>query len=1818
MAQSKSRGTSALIERADSTHPRIAGSTARWTARFLMMLPALLAAISIVGLIGTPAAFAATVAPTNYTDVSPYSSGDFYYPSMSDDGHVIVFEGHLASGSEGIYVSSPGQLGHWVADGYYPTVSGDGSLLLYSGPQSMITLLNLAAGTSTPVGVGYAGALSHNGHWAIATNTSSRQLTRYDLTVPGYAATPAVLDASVHPSEVIMGISDDGRYAVFAGYIGYTSQAYLYDFSSATTTALGVNTAGQRISADGSTVVYDDQSEVNSHLSSVQAYSTATGITTNLTPGSNVDAWQPALSANGQYISYLYSDPNSDAIDLYFAAVNSPAAATNATPLADGDAWESAISNDGKYLAFGSQSYGSVPSYQRREALDLVDTTQPFLFPVPLPQQSNPQQLPGQLGGPDTAGGGSPSTICACAQGQATRNPVNTATGEFWHSFTDFSIPGRGPALNLTRNYSSLLAARTGPFGYGWSSSYGMNLTVDPATAIVAVHQENGSIAEFTPDANGNFQPTVARTLASLVHNADGSWTFTRHRRERFGFNANGQLTSEADLNGNTATFGYTGGSLSSVTDSAGRSLTFTTTNGLITQVTDPAGRTVSYGYDGANNLTAVTDPTGAVWTFGYDSSHRLTSMLDPNQQSAPAPTPLTNTYDSGSRVVSQSDYAGRVTQFDYTTIPGTTLITDPRGMVSAEHYSNGIRTSITRAYGTPLAATTSYSYDPTTLAVASVTDPLGHARTFSYDANGNKTSATDPLGHTQSWTYDNLNDLLTAADATSVTTTRTYDSAGNLRTISTPVNGQTQTSTFLYDDPTHPGDLTSTIDPRGKTWTLSHDDYGQLVASTDPLGHTSTTSYQCAPGGPGCRSNIGWAYRTVSARGNTAGSDPASYTTTVTRDDDGRTLTTTDPLGHTQTSSYDPNGNKTSSTDPNGRTTSYSYDPDNELTATTRADSSSSHTGYDANGNVLTQTDPAGHATSYSYDLLNRLTATTSPAAAGAPAGLTTTLGYDLADRKVSKTDGQGRVTSYGYDNNNRLTTVSYPDSTPNVSYSYDNDNRRTAMTDGTGSSSYHYDALGRLTSSTDGAGHTVSYGYDPAGNVTSIGYPNGSTVSRNYDDADRLATVSDWNGHTSSFGYDADSNLATITYPNGVTEASSYNPAQQLTSLTDTNATSTLASYTYTRDPLGQLTATTPSGSTGQGPETYGHSTLNQLTTYTSSSTSGSYSYDLADNLTGTPAGATQTFNAANELLTSTAPGAATTYSYDLQGNRTASSSTLGNRDLSYDMNNQLTQFHTGDNSTTASYRYNGDGLRTAKTVNGVNSAFSWDLTSSNVPLLLTDGTRNYLYGPGGIPLEHIQPRAAITLVGSGQASDLGTSTQLTVTFPTAAAGDQIIIEALTKNPNEASSTSGYTSIPTTGQFLLPQIHLFRRTALGGEHAATFTFSNTPQADYPKVLQALVYRGVDPTNPIDGTSSAISPNTSSTLTLPSITTTDSGDQLLLAAGQSTSLLVPTWTFPAGMTSRGQADATTLASEIAADQTLTNPGPIGTRTVTSTGAGPVAGQLLALRRAPDTLYYQHDQQRSTRLLTDPTGAISATYTYDPYGNTLTHTGTADTPLLYDGQYRDTENGLYYLRARYYEPITAQFLTRDPLESITRSPYGYVGGAPSDRTDPTGMATVGICGGANFQIPILGFAGEGCLTRTVNAPDDEIGVVGTYGASLGVGEDASAGAYYQITNAGHLDELSGVFYYATVGGQFLEGAGATVFWSGDFSTYGIEFGPAVGLGVEAGIGVSNTIVQDLHGLAALLAKGVFDAMNPAFAVSDLLSQARDLIRAKVC
>jgi RHS repeat-associated protein len=97
------------------------------------------------------------------------------------------------------------------------------------------------------------------------------------------------------------------------------------------------------------------------------------------------------------------------------------------------------------------------------------------------------------------------------------------------------------------------------------------------------------------------------------------------------------------------------------------------------------------------------------------------------------------------------------------------------------------------------------------------------------------------------------------------------------------------------------------------------------------------------------------------------------------------------------------------------------------------------------------------------------------------------------------------------------------------------------------------------------------------------------------------------------------------------------------------------------------------------------------------------------------------------------------------------------------------------------------------------------------------------------------------------------------------------------------------------------------------------------------------------------------------------------------------------------------------------------------------------------------------DQARSVTAITD-------TYEYDAFGNLLNKTGTTPNNYLYRGEQYDPDLGLYYLRARYYNPLTGRFMSRDPEDGKIKIPatshkYLYAEGDPIDAVDPTGRAT---------------------------------------------------------------------------------------------------------------------------------------------------------------
>jgi RHS repeat-associated protein len=149
-------------------------------------------------------------------------------------------------------------------------------------------------------------------------------------------------------------------------------------------------------------------------------------------------------------------------------------------------------------------------------------------------------------------------------------------------------------------------------------------------------------------------------------------------------------------------------------------------------------------------------------------------------------------------------------------------------------------------------------------------------------------------------------------------------------------------------------------------------------------------------------------------------------------------------------------------------------------------------------------------------------------------------------------------------------------------------------------------------------------------------------------------------------------------------------------------------------------------------------------------------------------------------------------------------------------------------------------------------------------------------------------------------------------------------------------------------------------------------------------------------------------------------------------------------------------------------------------------------------------LYLHHDQQGSTRLLTGSTGTVTGKCTYSAYG-TPTCEGTTTTPLGYDGEYTSLDTGLIYMRARVYDPATAQFLTRDPLAAISGTPYSYAGDNSLNAADPTGLLPFGI------ELPSWEEAGE-----AITGWGDTITFGGTKWVREQIGDenlDTCSGAY---------------------------------------------------------------------------------------------------------
>jgi RHS repeat-associated protein len=111
----------------------------------------------------------------------------------------------------------------------------------------------------------------------------------------------------------------------------------------------------------------------------------------------------------------------------------------------------------------------------------------------------------------------------------------------------------------------------------------------------------------------------------------------------------------------------------------------------------------------------------------------------------------------------------------------------------------------------------------------------------------------------------------------------------------------------------------------------------------------------------------------------------------------------------------------------------------------------------------------------------------------------------------------------------------------------------------------------------------------------------------------------------------------------------------------------------------------------------------------------------------------------------------------------------------------------------------------------------------------------------------------------------------------------------------------------------------------------------------------------------------------------------------------------------------------------------------------------------LAMQRGTVIDYYEQDGLTSVTSLSGTTGSLAQTYAYDSFGNITNSSGSLTNFLRYTAREFDTETGLYYYRARYYDPASSRFLSEDPLRYRAGANfYEYVSNDPVRFTDPEG------------------------------------------------------------------------------------------------------------------------------------------------------------------
>jgi len=255
---------------------------------------------------------------------------------------------------------------------------------------------------------------------------------------------------------------------------------------------------------------------------------------------------------------------------------------------------------------------------------------------------------------------------------------------------------------------------------------------------------------------------------------------------------------------------------------------------------------------------------------------------------------------------------------------------------------------------------------------------------------------------------------------------------------------------------------------------------------------------------------------------------------------------------------------------------------------------------------------------------------------------------------------------------------------------------------------------------------------------------------------------------------------------------------------------------------------------------------------------------------------------------------------------------------------------------------------------------------------------------------------------------------------------------------------------------------------------------------------------------------------------------------------------------------------------------------------------GPGVDNLLAFtdHTTTNTYYPLTDHLGSVHAVVDSTGAVVESYRYDAWGRVLGVYDAQGVPLtgsaignhfLWQGRWYSWRTGLYYFRARWYDPVVGRWCSKDPIGiSGGLNQYVFCGGNPVNGRDPLGRGNlfgpqneVAVASSLLYPDPYSvsdpcsvgapsgwGFGLAATAANVVRHPDWDLNpsyVVGVNWMLLPSGEEG-VWPLYRYSSAEHMAETYGVDVGLSVQFVLAKGSGA---WQGVFVTDTYSIGPVV-------------------------------------------------------